>query len=167
MPLTLDNQILTEEGWKDYKDIKRKHPGPDGKPTGENDILVCLDITNNTIVKEQFVGELYLSKSNRVIYSIKNDYVDLTVSESHSFPYKFNDNDNIKTDRLVEIMYNMTKNNIDKFYLFHTIDNNINKIEIKKDEIFRNIIDTDIFSFITQKSTFYVRRNNLEFWTSY
>ena len=67
MPLTLDHEILTKEGWKKYEDIKRIKPGPDGKPVGENDELVCLDITDSSIVIEKFMGDIYLSKNDRVI----------------------------------------------------------------------------------------------------
>ena len=59
----------------------------------------------------------------------------------------------------------MNVNTLDKFYLL-TDRFNINYIEININELVRNIINTDMFSFITNKQTFYVRKNNLEFWTS-
>jgi hypothetical protein len=166
MPITTDHEILTKDGWKDYKDIKRIQVGPDLKPIGENDTLVSLDINDSSIVSEQFVGELYLSKKERVMYNIKNNYIDTLIVEDTKLSYKFNLNDNIQINTLVKIIYDMNKNNLDKFYLI-TNSTDITFIEINKNDLIRNIIETDIFSFITYKSTFYVRRNGLEFWISY
>ena len=165
MPLTLDHEILTKEGWKKYEDIKRIKPGPDGKPVGENDELVCLNITDSSIVIEKFMGDIYLSKNDRVIYTIKNDKIDTSIEEDTLLIYKFNLEDDIKINSLVRIIYNMNVNTLDKFYLL-TDRFNINYIEININELVRNIINTDMFSFITNKQTFYVRKNNLEFWTS-
>ncbi len=165
MPLTLEHEILTEEGWKKYKDIKRIYRGPNGKPTGENDKLVSLDINNSSIIIENFIGELYLSKNDRIMYNIKNDNIDALITEDSKLLYKFNIEDNIKIDTLVKIIYNMTINNLDKFYLI-TNSSNITHIEINKNELIRNIINIDVYSFITNKQTFYVRKNNLEYWIS-
>ena len=165
MPLTLDHEILTKEGWKKYEDIKRIKPGPDGIPVGENDELVCLDITDSSIVIEKFIGDVYLSNNDRVIYTIKNDKIDTSIEEDTLLIYKFNLEDDIKINSLVRIIYNMNVNKLDKFYLL-TDSSNINYIEININELVRNIINTDMFSFITNKQTFYVRKNSLEFWTS-
>jgi hypothetical protein len=99
------------------------------------------------------------------MYNIKNDKIDTLVAEDIKLPYKFNLEDDIKIDSLVEIIYNMANDNLDKFYLINN-SSNIEFIEINKNEMIRNIINTDSFSFITSKNTFYVRKNNLEFWTS-
>jgi hypothetical protein len=165
-PLTIDHEILTKDGWKAYTDIKRVSLGQDVKPVGENDTLVSLDINDLSIISEQFVGELYLSKSNKVMYNIKNYNIDTLILEDTKLPYKLNLNENIQINTLVKIIYDMNKNNLDKFYLI-TNSNNISFIEINKNDLIRNILETDVFSFITIKNTFYVRRNNLEFWTSY
>jgi len=165
MPLTLDHEILTKEGWKKYENIKRIKPGLNGKPVGENDELVCLDITDSSIVIEKFIGDVYLSKNDRVIYTIKNDKIDTSIQEDTLLIYKFNLEDDIKINTLVRIIYNMNVNKLDKFYLL-TDSSNINYIEININELVRNIINTDMFSFITNKQTFYVRKNSLEFWTS-
>lgn len=168
MPITVDHEILTKDGWKQYKDIKRIKPGPGGKPIGENDELVCLDIFdkyNSSIIIEKFIGELYLSKKDRIMYNIKNDKIDTLIEEDTKLPYKFNLEDDIKINTLVKIIYNMTADNLDKFYLI-TDSSNITYIEININDMIRNIINTDVFSFITNKQTYYVRRNNFEFWTS-
>ncbi len=165
MPLTIDHEILTKDGWKTYENINRIKPGPNGKPIGENDELVCLDITNSSIVIEKFLGDIYSLKDNRVIYTIKNDKIDTSIEENTKLPYKFNLEDNIKINTLVRIIYEMNANKLDKLYLI-TDSSNINYIEINKNELVRNIINTDVFSFITNKQTYYVRKNNLEFWTS-
>ena len=165
MSLTLDHEILTKEGFKLYSNIKRIKPDANGKPIGENDELVSLDITNSSIIIEKFIGDFYLSKNTRVMYDIKNDKIDTSLAEDIKLPYKFNLEDDIKIDSLVQIIYNMTENNIDTFYLL-TDNSNINFIKINKNELIRNIINIDVFSFITNKQTFYVRKNNLEFWTS-
>jgi len=166
MPITTDHEILTEEGWKKYNDINRIKPGPNGKPIGENDKLTSLDTSKLSITIEPFIGELYLSKQDRVMYNIKNDSIDTIIEENTKLPYKFNLDDNINIDTLIHIIYNMTINNINSFYLIKDIIN-ITFIEINKNDLIRNIINTDIYSFITNKQTYYVRRNNLEFWTSY
>ncbi len=132
MPLTIDHEILTKDGWKAYTDIKRVSLGPDGKPVGENDTLVSLDINDLSIISEQFVGELYLSKSNKVIYNIKNDNIDTLIVEDTKLPYKLNLNENTQINTLVKIIYDMNKLNLDKFYLI-TNSNNISFIEINID----------------------------------
>lgn len=164
--LTTDHQILTENGWKDYLAIERKKIGPDGKPTGSNEKLKVYDINTNTIDVEEFSGELFYSKSNKVIYDIKNEYIDTSITEDHKMLYKFNLTDSIKIDTLNEILYNMIDYNYNIVYFFTNSDT-IVPIEIKYEEFIRNVIEVEVFSFITSKKTFYVRRNNLEFWTSY
>lgn len=166
MPLTIEHQILTANGWKNYSEIQRIKPGSDGKPIGENEKLVSLNINNLTISTEQFVGEFYLSKMDRVMYNIKNDSIDTLIEEDTKLPYKFDLNDSIKIDTLVKIIYNMTLNNIDDFYLIKDTTN-LTYIKINKNELIRQIINTDIYSFITTNQTFYVRKNNLDYWISY
>jgi hypothetical protein len=166
MPITTEHEILTEEGWKKYNDIKRLKIESDGKPTGENEKLVSLDISKSIIIIEPFVGELYLSKQDRVMYTIKNDYIDTIIEENTKLPYKFKENDSIKIDTLVKIIYEMNINNIDHFYLINDITN-IKIIKININDLIRNVINTDVFSFITYKQTYYVRKNNLEFLTIY
>ena len=51
-------------------------------------------------IPEEFIGELFLNKSYKLIYNIKNNYIDTSVIEDHQFPYKFNETDNIKIDKL-------------------------------------------------------------------
>jgi len=166
MPLTTEHQILTAEGWKNYADIIRIKPGPDGKPIGENEKIISLNINDLTISTEPFVGELYLSKMDRVMYSIKNDNIDTLIEEDSKLPYKFNLNDSIKIDSLVKIIYNMTLNNVEEFYLIKDTSN-ITYIKINKNELIRQIINIDIYSFITINQTFYVRKNNLDYWLGY
>ncbi len=166
MPLTLDHEILTQEGWKAYNDIKRTTRGPDGKPVGENDILVCLDTINNVIVNEEFAGELYLSKKTRVVYNIKNNFIDTSIAENSYLLYKYNkynENESIKIDKIAVILSYMNQNNINEFYLL----NNSTSFKVNISDIIKDSIDTDYFTFVTNLKTFYVRRNNLEFWTSY
>ncbi len=165
MPLTLDHEILTIDGWKKYNDVKKITPGPDGKPTGENDTLVCLDITNNQILNEKFIGSIYIAPKKSVIYSIKNEFIDTLINEDDYIPYTFNENNSIVIDRLVNILYNMKSNNINIVYLI-TNTTNINIIEVKIEEMIRQILETDLFTFYTNTNTYYVRRNNLEYWTS-
>ena len=164
--LSIDHQILTENGWKDYKDINRKKISPDGKPIGINEKILVLDINNNNISTEEFIGELYYPKSNKVIYNIKNDYINTIMTEDHSIPYAFDLSSPIKIDKINIILYNMTKNNYSLVY-FLVNSEKLSLLQIKKEEIIREIIEVEVFSFITSKKTFYVRKNGLEFWTSY
>jgi hypothetical protein len=60
----------------------------------------------------------------------------------------------------------MNKYNYNIVYLFKN-SSNIEPIEINKNEFIKKRIDIKVFSFITPQKTFYVRRNGLEFWTSY
>ena len=166
MPLTLDHEILTKDGWKRYLDVKKVKPGPDGKPVGENEEIVILDINNSSIITEKFLGDLYLAPDNKVMYDIKNDKIDITITEDTKFPYKFNLTDEIKINRLVKILYDMAANNLTKFYLA-TDNSNLSFIEINKTDLNRKIINVGVYSFLTSQNTFYVRRNNLECWVSY
>jgi hypothetical protein len=166
MCLTLDHQILTENGWKNYKSIERKKIGKDGKPIGRNEKIIVYDSKSNTINTEEFIGELYYPTSRKVIYNIKNDYIDTSIVEDHKLLYKFDLSETIKIDKFTKIIYDMTKYNYNILYLF-TNSESIIPIEVNKDELIREIKEEEVFSFITSKNTFYVRRNNLEFWTSY
>jgi hypothetical protein len=161
-----DHDILTEEGWKAYKDIKRKKINDKGKLEGENDKLVSFNIKDNTIVTEEFVGELYSKKSMKLIYNIKNNYIDTTVIEDHSFPYKLNETDDIKIDKLPKILYLMEQNKYESVYLF-TNSQTVSPILVKKDDMIKDTLEVETFSFMTKQQTFYVRKNGLEFWTSY
>jgi hypothetical protein len=166
MCLTIDHEILTENGWKDYKSVQRKEIAPNGTVIKENEKIKVYDITTDTISFERFIGDVYFISERRVIYDIKNEYIDTSITEDHNIIYKFDLSDEIKINKLNKILYNMTVNNYTKFYLF-TNSETISPIEINKDDIIRDIKTIDVFSFITSKNTYYVRRNNLEFWTSY
>ncbi len=158
----LDHEILTENGWKLFNNIVKKSTEPNTK----NEKIVSFDITNNKIIIEEFDGNIYLKKKNIILYDIKNNYIDTTITEDHKLPYKFDLSDNIKIDTLVTIIYNMTKYNHTIVYLF-TGSSTIIPIEINKTDFIKKINDVEVFSFITKQKTFYVKRNNLEFWTSY
>jgi hypothetical protein len=178
MCLMLDHEILTENGWKLFNNIEKKTVGSNTK----NEKIVSFDITTNKIIIEEFDGNIYLKKTNIILYNIKNNYIDTTITEDHKLPYKFNLSDNIKIDTLVTIIYNMTKYNHTIVYLFtgssilsladgiiipSASEGIITPIEINKTDFIKKRNDIEVFSFITKQKTFYVKRNGLEYWTSY
>jgi hypothetical protein len=143
--LTLDHQVLTEEGWKYFKDIK------------ENDKVFSLDIETGNQYYDTLIERLYYKKEGRIMYHIKNEYIDTIVTNNHRFPYKLEGEYDIKIDNIENIIYNYEK----KLYFM----NKYGEFEVKLRDIKAIDMDTDVFCLTMNKGTFYVRRNDIEHWT--
>ncbi len=143
--LTMDHEVLTEEGWKYFKDIK------------ENDKVKTLDIDTGNHYYDTLIEKLYFKKEGRMMYHIINKNIDTIVTSNHRFPYKLEGSDEIKIDYIENIIYNYNE----KVYFM----NKDGYFEIKLQDIKAFDIDTDVFCLTMNKGTFYVRRNGIEHWT--
>ena len=148
--LTMDHEVLTDNGWKHFNDITN------------DDKLKTLDTLTGEHSFENHIEKLYYKKEGRTMYNIKNDYIDTIVTENHRFPYildkyDLEEDDNIKIDTIENIINNYNK----KVYFM----NKDKCFEVKLKDIKAIDMDTDVFCFTMSKGTFYVRRNGIEYWT--
>jgi hypothetical protein len=143
--LTMDHEVLTDNGWKYFNDITM------------NDKIATLNINNNEHYYENYNEKIYFEKKGRMMYHIKNDYIDTIVTHNHRFPYKIEGDYNIKIDTIENIINNYNN----KVYFI----NKNEEFEIKLKEIKVLDLDEDVFCFSMNKGTFYVRRNGFEYWT--
>jgi hypothetical protein len=143
--LTMDNEVLTDNGWKHFYNINH------------NDKIKTLDINTNTHYFEYYDEKIYFEKKSRLMYHIKNDYIDTIVTENHRFPYKLEDDDCIKIDTIDNIINNYNRKvyfmNKDKYF------------EVKLKDVKILHVEEDVFCFSMNKGIFYVRRNGYEYWT--
>jgi hypothetical protein len=143
--LTMEHEVLTENGWKYFNDINN------------DDKLYSLDIETGHQYYDTIIEKLYFKKEGRMMYHIKNDHIDTIVTCNHRFPYKLENDDHIYIDNMENIIHNYEK----KLYFM----NKDKQFEIRLRDIKAIDIDTDVFCFTMNKGTFYVRRNGIEHWT--
>ena len=143
--LTMDHEVLTDNGWKHFYNINHY------------DKIKTLDINTQVDCFEHYNEKIYFEKKGRLMYHIKNDYIDTIVTENHRFPYKLEDDDNIKIDTIDNIINNYNRKvyfmNKDKYF------------EVKLKDVKILHVEKDVFCFSMNKGTFYVRRNGYEYWT--
>jgi hypothetical protein len=147
--LTMDHMILTQNGWKYFNDIA-------------NDKILSLDINTGLHSWDTYEEKLYYKKQDRLMYHIKNEYIDTIITENHKLPYKLCNNDSIKLDTIEHIINN-TDNMI--YLLSNNIKNEIQIIPVYLKDIKIITMNTDVFCLTMPKGTFYVRRNNFEYMT--
>ncbi len=143
--LTMDHEVLTDNGWKYFNDINN------------DDKLATLDINTMNSTYKNYIEKLHFEKKARIMFHIKNDNIDTVVTSNHRFPYILEGETETKIDCIENII-----NNYDKKLFFF---NKENKFEIKLKDIKANHTDEDVFCFTMNKGTFYVRRNGIEYWT--
>ncbi len=143
--LTMDHEVLTEDGWKYFNDIK------------ETDKIKTLDTETGKYYYDSIVEKLHYKKTGRMMYHIKNDNIDTIVTCNHRFPYKLEGDNSIKIDYIENIIYNYEK----KIYFM----NKDGEFEIRLRDIKAIDMDAEVFCFTMNKGTFYVRRNGIEHWT--
>ncbi len=146
--LSMDHQILTDNGWKYFIFLK------------DTDKLFTLDLTTNTTSFESFTEKIYYTQDTNMYYSIQNNNKQIIsiCTINHTFLYKIDINDNnIYIDEMQNII-----NKYDKFYLLTKSNEyiEINKINVK---IFKSYFPA--FCFRMPKHTFYVKRFAYEFWS--
>ncbi len=143
--LTMDHEVLTENGWKYFNDITN------------DDKLLTLDTVFGNHYYENHIEKLYFEKKARIMFHIKNKNIDTIVTCNHRFPYVLEDDDDIKIDNIENIINNYNK----KLYFM----NKEFKFEIKLQDVKILHTDEEVFCFTMNKGTFYVRRNGIEHWT--
>jgi hypothetical protein len=143
--LTMEHEVLTENGWKHFNDITN------------DDKLLTLDTTFGNSYYEPYIEKLHFNKTGRLMYHIKNKNIDTIVTSNHRFPYVLEDDEEIKIDYIENIINNYNK----KLYFL----NKECKFEIKLQDIKAIDSNEEVFCFTMSKGTFYVRRNGIEHWT--
>lgn len=139
--LTLDHEVLTDSGWKFYKDLNKK----DKIATLRDDELVYQH-PKEILYYPDFEGEIYV---------IKTDQLDLQTTLNHRMFIQKDGSFNF-----VEAKHIYGKNAIYKNMNGSIIVNNDTKIEEK-------MIDYKgpVFCLSVPNETFYVRRNGVPVWT--
>lgn len=163
--LTMDHEVLTENGWKFFKDIK------------EEEKLLTLNTKTFETSYEKPIEKLYFEKKNVKLYRIKNDAIDTIVTNGHRLlvaeHIQTNGDFEIRHElRTIEELINEVKTYKDiDFYtcLINTefnnmCDNTDSKIKLS-DITCIGSVNTDVFCFTMPEETFYVRRNGHEFWS--
>ena len=148
--LTMDHEVLTDNGWKYFNDINN------------DDKIKTLNIITQVDTFEYYNEKIYFEKKGRLMYHIKNDNIDTIVTENHRFPYQLEkydleEDDNINIDTIENIINNYNK----KVYFM----NKDKCFEIKLKDVKILHSEEDVFCFSMNKGTFYVRRNGIEHWT--
>ena len=147
--LTMDHEVLTDKGWKQYNDID------------EHDTLYTIDMnTMETSYKNPIKNHFYEINETGNYYHISNEHIDTIVTMEHRFPHKYDDGtmnitslDMIDFTRTVYFMKAVHCDNMVEW--FQVLPSDINIVEMKQ----------NVFCFTMPNETFYVRRNGLEYWT--
>lgn len=74
--LSNDSEILTQEGWKKYNEIK-------------NDDIIYTFNKDKEIIELQKIDEIIIQKYNGEMYNIKNSNVDMLVTPNHRVLHRF------------------------------------------------------------------------------
>ncbi len=147
--LTMDHEVLTNKGWKQYNYID------------EHDTLYTIDMnTMKTSYKKPSKNHFYEINETGNYYHILNEHIDTIVTMEHRFPHKYDDGtmnitslDMIDFTRNVYFMKSVHCDNMVEW--FQVLPSDINIVEMKQ----------NVFCFTMPNETFYVRRNGLEYWT--
>jgi hypothetical protein len=143
--LTMDHEVLTDNGWKYFNNIT------------DTDKLLSLDTITMESNYDTIIEKLHYEKKGRMMYHIKNNYIDTIVTSNHRFPYILEGETETKIDYIDNLINSYDK----KLYFF----NKDTKFEIKLKDIKAIDTDEELFCFTMSKGTFYVRRNGIEYWT--
>jgi len=147
--LTMDHEVLTDKGWKQYNYID------------EHDALYTIDMnTMETSYKKPIKNHFYEISETGNYYHISNEHIDTIVTMEHRFPYKYDDGTmNITSLNMIDFtrnVYFMKSVHCDNMVeWFQVLPSDINIVEMKQ----------NVFCFTMPNETFYVRRNGLEYWT--
>lgn len=147
--LTTDHEVLTDKGWKQYSNIN------------EHDTLYTIDTTT---MKTSYVKPVnnYFYKAHEMtdFYHISNEHINSTVTTDHRFPYKYDDGIiNITSLDMIDFTQNV--------YFMKSIhcDNMVEWFQVSKNDIKIIQMKENVFCFTMPHETFYVRKNQLEYWT--
>jgi hypothetical protein len=148
--LTMDHEVLTNNGWKYFNDIKKE------------DTILSINIDNGQAFFDNYEDTVYYEKEHRLVYHIKNDMIDTIITENHKLPYTLEDG--IMKIDTIENIINITNTN--KINLIrYTILGEMETFNVYLKDIRIITMDTDVFCLTMNKGTFYVRRNGFEYMT--
>lgn len=138
--LTLDHEVLTLDGWKFYDQLSK-----------EDKVAVLKD---KKLVYEQPEEILYYPEFNGNLYHIKNENIDLCVTDNHKMFVKFSNEFQLIESKYIKGM------NVKYLNLEGEIEVNHNKTD---DRFFQ--YNGPVFCLTVSSGVFYVRRNGKEVWT--
>ena len=149
--LTIDHEVLTNNGWKYFYDITM------------DDTLYTIDVnTMHTSYVKPTEYHLYQVnvKGTKHIH-IKNAHIDTVVTSEHRFPYKYDDCGKINIDSINNIDFSKT------VYFMKAVDcdNMMEMFQVTSTMITYIVPTHHVFCVTMPNETFYVRRNGMEYWT--
>jgi DNA-directed RNA polymerase beta subunit len=154
-------EILTDSGWKTFAEIDIT-----------KDKLYTVDFYNGLKPTYQYPFEKYYYPNKTVqLYHIKNEKIDIIVTEEHRFPIIFYDQvskDDFYFMTIKEIFVELSENS-NKYnirLIGKETDNDDGEINISLENITKLPIQKETtFCFSMLYETFYVRANGKEFWS--
>ena len=138
--LTMDHEVLTNQGWKYYNELTMDHK--------------IATLKDGKLVYEHPIKLLYFPDFSGELYTIKSSMVDLTVTMNHKMYVSLYD----KPFELVKVSNMLHCNQV----RYHNMDG---VIEVENRE--ENIKDSKepVFCLQVPSEIFYVRRNGVGVWT--
>lgn len=144
--LTMDHEVLTFDGWKTYNKLSK------------NDLIATLK--DGKLVYEKPIELLYYPNFEGKLYNIKNQQIDLSVTDNHRMWVSVYDKlFDVWTDyQLIEACYIHNKK-------VKYIDEYNNEIIVNRNEGYFTNYKGPVFCLQVPSEVFYVRRNGKAVWT--
>ncbi len=156
--LTDDHEVLTENGWKLYHNIIQGI-----------DKLATLNTKTNTIEYHIPISYHFYPNRQTTLYKIKNQSVDICVTEEHRIPI-IDSNNNINLVPIKQIVNQMNPNEYFNTAIYSQSNGyDISQIHANHIEIVNNTHKNNklhnVFCFTVPNETFCVKRNGTTVWT--
>jgi intein/homing endonuclease len=154
--LTLDHEVLTNDGWKKYEELTLK------------DLIATLNRATNEIEYQQPSHIHYYPDFKGLLYTIKNECIDLTVTSNHRmFISRYDDHNNLWRPYELTEAHNIVGQYV-KYYTSDLETNKLKVIDVKPNEYYEEILSyiaKPVFCVTVPNEIFMVRRNNKTVWT--
>ena len=147
--LTMDHEVLTNNGWKYYDDIKM------------SDKIATLK--DNKLVYDTLIKKLYYLDYRGKLYHIKSQQIDLNVTMNHRMYVSCKEN-----DEWLPYELKIVDDIIGRKVRYLKMDDNNKQMQIILDnyeEIITETENTQVFCLQVPSEVFYVRRNGKSVWT--
>lgn len=160
--LSMDHEVLTNNGWKYFKDIDRNY-----------DTVATLDVkpfNRRKCTYQKPTMYHYYEKTSSSMYHIKNKHIDTIVTSKHRFLINYKGDDHItELQQILSYMRNAVFNNT-KIYMYARYEKHCGscynkKFEIKLDHINTHKTGEPVFCLSVPNEIFCVRRNGKAYWT--
>lgn len=145
--LTLDHEVLTKTGWKTYEQLTM------------DDEIATLDKSTHNLVYSKPTHIHYYPEFKGELYHVKNDYIDLRVTDKHRMYVSVFENGVWGTPQLIEAREILNKK-VKYFSLVST------EIVIESNDIqYFDYAEEPVFCVSVPNEIFMVRRNGKMVWT--